>query len=162
MDRDGLPRPVTLTEVVALQHPRDRVPGGKLDQIRRVQIGHPAGIEQHQSLGRIENLENLRLVALRVLDYFVPGQRRAGGALAGGIADHPGEITDQEQHLVAQILKLPQLVDQHRMPKVQIGGRRVEARLDSQRLAPGELFLEFGLDENFGRAAPDQAQRILY
>jgi hypothetical protein len=82
-------------------------------------------------------------------------KRRACGVLAGGIADHPGEVADQEQHVMAKILQLAQLVDEHRMPEMQIGRGRVEPGLDPQGAPGPEPFHKLGLDQQFIAAAPD-------
>jgi hypothetical protein len=49
-----------------------------------------------------------------------------------GVADHPGEVADQEDHLVPEVLELPHLVEQHGVADVQVRGGRVEAGLDPQ------------------------------
>ena len=56
-----------------------------------------------------------------------------------GIADHAGEVPDEEGHLVPELLELAHLVEQHRVPEVQVGRRRIEARLHLQRRAALEL-----------------------
>jgi hypothetical protein len=42
-----------------------------------------------------------------------------------------------------KVLELPHLVDQHGVPEVQVGRRRVEAGLDAQRAASAKALLEF-------------------
>ena len=51
---------------------------------------------------------------------------------AGGVADHPGHVADQENDGVAQILEVLHLAQQHGVAQVQIGRGRVEAGLDAQ------------------------------
>ena len=59
--------------------------------------------------------------------------------------------------MVAEILQLPQLVELDRVAEVQVGPGRVEALLDPQRLAAGELRGELGLDQQLvGAAAEDR------
>ena len=82
-------------------------------------------------------------------------------ALPGWVTDHPGEVADQEQDLVTQLLKLAQLVYQHRVSQMQVRRRGIEAGLDAQRPVPGELFLQFGLDEDFLGTTPDDVQGFL-
>ena len=40
---------------------------------------------------------------------------------------------------MAEILELPHLVEHDRVSQVQVGGRRIEAGLHAQGLAPGEF-----------------------
>ena len=75
-------------------------------------------------------------------------QRRPRHVAAGGIADHAGEIADEERDLVAELLELPHLVEQHGVPEMQVGRGRVEARLDVQRLAPAQLLDQLGGDQH--------------
>ena len=63
------------------------------------------------------------------------------------------EIANEEDHSVAEILKLPQLVEHHRMADVQIRPRRVKTKLGAQRLTRRDALLNFfehfGFDEQF-------------
>ncbi len=53
------------------------------------------------------------------------------------------------------------LVDEHRVPEVQVGRGRVEAGLDAQRLAALQLLLEIGLEQDFGGAAAEFGELFL-
>ena len=135
VDGDRLIALVALREIVALEHARDRVPPGDLDEPGGVHAAEPARIEIDARLFAIEDLEDLLLVGLRVrLDLFAR-QRRPRRVAPGRIADHSGEVADQERDLVPEILELPHLVDEHGVPEMQIGRGRIESRLDPQRLA---------------------------
>ena len=63
----------------------------------------------------VEDFKYLLLVSLAVFDHFLPRQGLAGDIFAGGVADHAGEIANQENGLVAQVLKLFQFVQQDGM-----------------------------------------------
>ena len=52
-----------------------------------------------------------------------------------------------------ELLELAHLVDQHRVPEMQIRCRGVEARLDAQRHAARQFALELGGQQHFVRAA---------
>ena len=51
----------------------------------------------------------------------------------GGIADHRGEVADQEDHLVAEVLHLPHLVQHNGVTEMDVRRGGVEAELDAQR-----------------------------
>ena len=131
MDRDWLAALVSLGKIVALEHSRNGVSPGDFDESRRLHVAKPARIEVDQSLFAIKNLEYLLLVGHRIRGNLVPRQWRASGISSGGITDHSGEITNEKRDLMTEILELPHLVDEHGVPKMQIGSRRIEARLDS-------------------------------
>ena len=151
--RDRLPGLVALGEIVALEHAGDRVLGRELDHARGAHGAEPPGIEVNDGLFGVQDLEDLVLVGPGVGLHFLRGQARAGGVLAGGVADHPGEIADQEDGRVPQLLELAHLVDEHGVAEVQVRRGRVEARLDPQRLAAGQLLRQVGLGQELGGAA---------
>jgi hypothetical protein len=144
---------IALVEIVTLEHARDRVARGKLDEPRRVHLAHPARVELNARFALIKNLEDLRLIGLGIGLDFLWRQRRTGRILPRRVADHPGEIADQEYDLMPQLLKLAHLVDQDRMPEMQVRCRRVKARLYSERPAQPELFLEAVLGQDLVRSA---------
>ena len=133
MNGDRLAASVALLEIVALEHAGHRMFGGEFDEGRRAHRTEPRRVELDQGALRIEDLEDLLLVRDGVLGDFRRGQPRPRHALAGRIADHAGEITDQKDHVVPELLKLAQFVDEHGMAEMQVGRRRVESRLDAQR-----------------------------
>ena len=110
MDRDRLLAGESLVEIVALQHARHRVLARQANHACRIHLVEPFGVETHLGSLAVEHLENLVRVGAGIgLDVFA-GERLAGHVLAGGIADHSGEITNQEDHLVPQILELAHFV----------------------------------------------------
>ena len=125
MNRDRLVSLVALGEVVALEHARHGVTPCDLDQARGVHPAEPPRVEIDASLLRVENLEDLRLVGLRICRDLFTCQRRPRGVAAGGVADHPGEVT---------------------------GRGRIEPRLDTQRLAARQLLHELRFDEHLARS----------
>ena len=75
----------------------------------------PGRIERDFGLLRIQDLEHLGLDRFWRFRDLLARQRRPCGVLSGGIADHAGEVTDQKDDLMAEILELTHLVDQNRM-----------------------------------------------
>ena len=91
---------------------------------------------------RVQHLEDLALIGGGVgLDLGL-GQGRPGLALARGVADQPGEVADEEDHLVAQVLEMLELVDEDRVPQVQVRRGGVKPGLDPERLAGGYRLLQ--------------------
>mmetsp|Transcript_49010 Transcript_49010/g.115137 ORF Transcript_49010/g.115137 Transcript_49010/m.115137 type:complete len:407 (-) Transcript_49010:717-1937(-) len=151
-----------LGEVVALQHPGHGVLGGQLDHAGRAQGLAPLGVVADLGPGRVQHQLGLGVVGLGVgLDLFL-GQRRAGGVAAGGVADQGGEVADQEDHLVTQVLQLAHLVQHHGVADVDVRGGRVQAQLDAQRHAGGsrtrQLLRPLGLRQQLADAAARDGQ----
>ena len=116
--RNRLVIPVTLREIVALEHTRDRVPRGEPNHVGGGFRSVPGRVETNLGRLGVEDLENLLLIGLRVLPNLLGCQRRTGRRLAAGVTDHAGKIADQEHDMVAELLELPHLVDQHGMTEV--------------------------------------------
>ncbi len=133
---------------------------GQPNEVGRLQQIHPGRVEGDLGFRRIENLEYLRLIGLGVLEDLLTRQRRTCRTLAARIADHPGKITDQENDLVTQILKLAKLVNKHSVPEMQVRRRWIETRLDPQRRAFLELGNQLGFDEHFLSAPLDHCQLL--
>ncbi|MCY1419856.1 hypothetical protein D9M71_354560 [compost metagenome] len=131
MDGDRLVGAVALAEVIAFEHASNGVLRRQANEVRRAQLVHPGGVEGHLGPGRIEDLEHLSLVGLGIIQDLLTGQRRASGALATGVADHSGEVADQEDHLVPELLELAQLINKHGMSQVQVRRGRIETCLDA-------------------------------
>ena len=126
---DGPPLGKALLEVVPLQHPGDGGLRRQSDDPLGSERLPPSAVVVDDRPRRIEDLENLPLVRLGVLADLFLGERLARLGATGGIPDHPGEIPDQEDDFVPQRLELAQLVNNHGMPDVQIGSRRIKSQL---------------------------------
>src|SRR5690349_2776758 len=96
MHGDGLLLVEALMEVLALEHLRDGVLGGELDEIGGGELVEPLVVEADLGLVRVEDLEHLRLVGLSVLVDLVEREGGARGAAAAGVADEAGEAADEK------------------------------------------------------------------
>ena len=83
----------------------------------------------------VEDLEDLLLVGLGVGVDLLAGQRLAGDVAAGGVADEGGEVADEKDDSVAELLKMAQLAHEDGVAQVQVGRGGVKAGLDAQRAA---------------------------
>ena len=127
-----------LVEVVALHHPRHGVLGRQLDHAARAERVAPLAVVADLGPRRVEHQAGLRVVGLGVGLDLLARQRRPRGVASGRVADHRGEVADQEDHRVPEVLQLPHLVEHHGVAEVDVGRGRVEAELDAQR--PGRRF----------------------
>ncbi|MCY1395651.1 hypothetical protein D9M71_106020 [compost metagenome] len=122
---------VALVEVIAFEHPSHGVLRSQANEVGRPHLIHPGGVEGHFGFCRVQNLEDLSLVGLGVLEDLLASERRTRSTFAARIADHPGEVTNQEDHLMPQLLELAQLINKHGVTQVQIRSRWIEARLNT-------------------------------
>ena len=83
------------------------------------------------------------------------GGREDGTSLgaAARIADASGEIADNQHNHVAGVLKLPQLLQNDRVPEVDVGRGRVDAELHPQRSSQVELALKIAGGQGVDRVA---------
>ena len=156
MQGDGRVFAVTLGEVVALHHAGQRVAGAQTDEVGGGEVVEPAGVEFHDRLFGIEDLEDLFLIGFGVGDDLFGGQRRTGGGTAGGVPDAAGEVADEEDDPVAQFLKMAELVDEDGVAQMEIRRGGVETGLDGKGLAPFQFFAQFAFINQIGDAAFDQ------
>ena len=69
-------------------------------------------------------------VGLRVGRDLLARERRPRHVAPGRVADQGGEVADQENDVVTEVLQLAQLVELHGVAQMQVGARRIEAFLD--------------------------------
>ena len=112
-----------------------------------------------EAVGRhVEDAAGLLDVGLRVrVDLFL-AQARAGRRLARRVADHRGEVAEDQHRDVAEILEQAQPAQHHGEPEVDVGRRRVDAELDPQRLAAFELLAQLGRRDDVDRARGQQLE----
>ena len=94
----------------------------------------------------IENFVHLRHVSFGVAHDLFAGERRARGGAPGRVADHAGEVADQKNDGVAEVLKMFELAQEHGVAEMEVGRGGIEARLYAQRLARGARFFELGAE----------------
>src|SRR5262249_47039318 len=128
----------------------DRVAGAEVDHVIKTQPAQPLAVEPDLRFPGIEDFEDLRFVRFRIAIDLLARERGTRDVAAGGIADQAGHIADQEDHGVAEILKVLHLAKQHRVAQVQVGRGGVESGFDTQRTADLEALDEVLLADDFG------------
>ena len=165
MDRNREIAGHAFLKIVALQHAGDRVAGGEPDHVGGRKRIHPFAVVGHGGLTLIQNFEHLFQISVGVRFNFLGGETFSGFRFSRRVSDHAGEITDQKDGLMAEILKLLHLLQQNRVAKMKVRRRGVEARLDSKRTACFNGFLqlqgEFFFINDFGRPSVNNFQLFL-
>ena len=121
-------------EMLALQHLRQRELRHQLHHVVVAQLIQPLGVVPNLGLLAIQNLEHLLLVRLRIRRNLLACQRLPRHIAPRRIADQRRPIPNQKDDGMPEILKVLQLPQQHRVPKMQIRRRRIEPCLDPHRL----------------------------
>src|SRR6185295_13109510 len=107
-------------EIVALKNLFDGYMRRQPHKAIRAEFVHPLRVEANFSLLRIEQLEDLTLVSFSVRVYLFARQLRSGGRLSGRIADQTREVSDQENHRMAQLLKRAQFANDDSMTQMNV------------------------------------------
>src|SRR5262249_2998268 len=159
VEADRPARGVAVGEIFALEHLGQREMCRLTDDVLEGQLRQPRRIEIDPRSAHVQDLAELRAVRLRVGANLLPRERLARLRAPRGITDHAGEVADDDDDLVAEVLEVAQLLQDDRVPEVQVGRRGIEAELDQER-APGprralELPAQLGLDDDLGGPAPD-------
>src|SRR5690606_9646754 len=103
---DRLSRFVTHLEIAALEHLRHVVARRKTHPAVASERLEPLAVETRDGLLRIEDLEDLRLVCLRVCRNLLHRQRRARLRAAGWIPNERGERTNDVDDGMTEILEV--------------------------------------------------------
>ena len=86
-----------------------------------VELVEPLGVVADLGLAAVEDLEGLVLVRLRGGADLFAREARARVVRARRVADHRGEVADEEDDLVPELLELPHLLHQDGVAEVQVG-----------------------------------------
>ena len=81
--------------------------------------------------------------------------------LPGRVADLGGEVADDQDRDVAELLELAELAQHDGEAEVDVGRGRVDAELGPQRAAGAELAAEVGLGDEVDGSGAEDAQLIV-
>ena len=82
------------SEVVPFHHASQRVATGQLDDPLRAELAEPTAVVIDDRGLPVKYLEDLFLVALKILFNLFSRELRSGRFLSGRVADHGGEVAD--------------------------------------------------------------------
>jgi hypothetical protein len=142
VERDGFFFLEALVEFIALEHLRDGELRSEADDAFEIKLVEPLGVEADLRLVAVEDAEDLVGVGLGVLVDLLAGERLAGDGAAGGVADQRREVADEEDDLVAEVLKVLELAHEHGVPEMEVRRGGVKASLDAERTAGGAGLLK--------------------
>ena len=135
MERDWCAVLQPIREIVALQQPRHREFGTQLDDVDELERLEPLAVEADLGFVRVQNLEHLLFVRFGVAVDFLARHGRPGGVAAGWVADESGNIANQKNHGMTEILEVFHLPKQDGVAKMEIGSGGIEPGFDAQRAA---------------------------
>ena len=125
-------------------------PAIDVHDVFRVHFAEPFAVVADLGYFAVEDFEDLLEIRLGIGVDLLARQRRARFGYARGIANHRGEIANQKDGGVAQILKMFQLAQHDGVAEVEIGGRGVHAEIHAQRLPGFQRFIKACLERFFG------------
>ena len=140
MQTDRLISFVALREIVALEDARDGEMAEQAQEVFHLKVENPIGVVRQGGFLGVEDLESLVYVGLRIYLDLLARKLRTRAVAARRIADKGCAVTDDERHLMPQVLELTQLAQRDSVSDMDIGGRRIDAQLDVQRFSPLQLF----------------------
>src|SRR5581483_8726487 len=155
MDRDWLIGAIACAEVLTLQHASYGMLSSELDQVRRGHRSKPGRVERHLRFVRVQDFEDLISIGPCVRLDLPWRKRRTCRVLPGRVTDHRGEVSDQEDDVVAEDLKLPHLIEQNGVAQMQVRRSGVESCLDTKRSSLAQLIDQLCFYEQFGCASLD-------
>ena len=122
-------------KIVALHHARHGVFSSELDHAHRAQRQRPFTVVTDLGFLGIEHQAGLLVIRLGVDLDLLRRERRACAVAPGWVADQAGEVTNQENDLMPQVLQLAHFVEHHGVANVDVGCCRIQTQFDAQGLA---------------------------
>ena len=139
-----------ITKILSLEHLLEGDTAIEPDHILKTHSLKPLAVEADGRPCGVKNLESLGLVALGILHDLIVGEMRTCYRAAARIADHRGEITDDEDGLMAQFLELTQLGQPDRVTEMNIGRGWIDTKFHPKRASQIKLSLEFIFAQHLG------------
>ena len=140
-------------EIFALEHLLQRDATVQSNHIFVIHFAEPLAVEDGFSARRIEYFKRLLAIGLGIGYHMFAREVRARCRPTARIADHPSKIADDQHRLMTEILKLPKLSQNNRMPEMNIGARRIDPEFYAERTSERELFTQFIFADDLRRAA---------
>ena len=158
VQEDGLFLAVSFSEVFSCKQLSNRDSPAQRQDIGKCHCAEPVAVAMHFGAGHIHDFTNLSQIRRGVDFNFRFGQPFAARFItSAGIADESGVVSDDNDSLMPQLLKLPHLAKRHGVSKMDVDPGRVDPVLDSQRsacvLTVLQLPAEFVLRHDFIDAA---------
>src|SRR5262245_19946409 len=120
MHADGPPLAKTSLEVIAFEHPGYCVLGGQRHNLLRGELPQPFTVEPYRCHRGVQYLVYLRCIRLGISQHVISREGLAGFGFPSWVTDHPGKIADDQDHVMAEFLKLPQLMQDDGVPQMDI------------------------------------------
>jgi hypothetical protein len=139
VEADFLFRGEAIFKVIALEHLLHGDAGIEAEDVFVGHFSKPFAIVNDLGFGAVEDFESLVGISFGVGEDFIAGERWAGGGASAGVADGGGEVSDDEDGLVAEFLELSQFFDDQGVAEVDIGGGGIDAEFRPE----GAIFAEF-------------------
>ncbi len=108
---------------------------GKPNDIAKIELPKPLALPDDPGLFPCDHLEELLHIGLGIGTHLFGGEHGAGLRFAAGVANLSGPVTDDEDDLMPQFLKMAQLPQPDHMPQVDVRAAGVEALLEA-KLSP--------------------------
>src|SRR5262245_29968496 len=117
-------------KIIALQYLSDGIFCTKSNYVFESHCAKPSAVEINNRFFRIKNFEYLSFECFSILIYFFTGERLAGDGPSGWIAYHSGEITDQENNFMTEILEMFHFAQQNSVAQMQIRSSWIKTGFD--------------------------------
>ena len=118
-------------EVFALQHLLQGHPAVEANDVFKRHGAKPVAVTHRLRARWIKNFECLLAIGYRICDHFLMRQLRPRNRTTARVADHSGEVADDQNGLVTEVLKLPQFSKNNRVAEVNVRGGGIDSEFYS-------------------------------
>ena len=150
----------TRPKILALEHLLEGHPRIEFHHLLKGHHLKPLAVEDRAGALRVEDFIGLLLEGARIFHHLVVGELRAGFRAARGIADHRGEVADDEDGVVAEVLELPQFREPDGEAEVDVRRGRIDAELHVQRAAKAQFREQFRFGDDLRGTAFEDGELV--
>jgi hypothetical protein len=147
-------------EVLALEHLLESDTAVELEDFLVSHFAEPVAVVNDFSFRAVEDFEGLVRVGGGVDEDLVASEGRAGRRAAGWVANGGGEVADEKDRLVAEELKLAELLKRDRVAEVDVWRGGIDSEFDAERAAKAEFFQEFFFGKDLGGAGGELGKLV--
>lgn len=148
----------SIAEVLALEHLLESDAAIEADDFFVSHFAKPIAVEDDFGFFFIEDFESLFLVGGGVREDGIAGELRAGGGASARVADHGGEVADDEDGVVAEVLELAEFGEADGVAEVDIWGGGIDTHFDAEGALGSEFGGEFFLAGEEGAALGEDSE----
>jgi hypothetical protein len=147
-----------ISEVLAMEHLLEGHAAVETDDVNERHFGEPVPVEDDLGFFAVENFEGLFPEGFCISEHFFAAELGPGFGASGRVANHGGEVADNEDGLMSQLLELAEFFETDGEAEVNVGSGGVDAEFDVEGASEAQFGEEFVFGEDFSGTAAESLE----